>query len=328
MVAPGIGSQSPAFQSRTRPCGLAISSGVSCASGTATTSVHTPRCRAAKVLKARPIVAKASKSVRVCHGGAIAGLNELTKGCMSVVFRSCFSYHVAVGSTTSEKSVVLVIRKSSDSNRSSFGICQPVWGTDLHLLLSGGLLRLGLVDPRRSRRAGRGGRLVDEPFGVGGGRRVKDAGPFGVDGLGAPVVHVGRDVQPQTGVPVLVVVPAEEGLTVHASRFDRGEAGGEVGPVLQRLELGLGVWVVIAHVRSGVGLGDPEVGEQQGDRLGRHRAAPVGVQGQLVAADVLLGTGLADQRLGPVSYTHLRAHETDSCLVCRLLLDKKKKETA
>src|SRR5664279_158607 len=72
--------------------------------------------------------------------------------------------------------------------RRGCGICQPVWGTDLHLLLSGGLLRLGLVDPRRSRRAGRGGRLVDEPFGVGGVRRVKDAGPFGVDGLGAPVV--------------------------------------------------------------------------------------------------------------------------------------------
>src|SRR5664279_3599573 len=27
---------------------------------------------------------------------------------------------------------------------------------------------------------------------------------------------------------------------------------------------------------------------------------------------------------GPVSYTHLRAHETDSYLVCRLMLDKKK----
>ena len=26
-----------------------------------------------------------------------------------------------------------------------------------------------------------------------------------------------------------------------------------------------------------------------------------------------------------VSYTHLRAHETDSYLVCRLLLEKKKK---
>src|SRR5665647_3632445 len=30
--------------------------------------------------------------------------------------------------------------------------------------------------------------------------------------------------------------------------------------------------------------------------------------------------------LEPVSYTHLRAHETDSYLVCRLLLEKKKKQ--
>src|SRR5665647_273016 len=29
--------------------------------------------------------------------------------------------------------------------------------------------------------------------------------------------------------------------------------------------------------------------------------------------------------VNPVSYTHLRAHETDSYLVCRLLLEKKKK---
>src|SRR5665647_3954833 len=29
----------------------------------------------------------------------------------------------------------------------------------------------------------------------------------------------------------------------------------------------------------------------------------------------------------PVSYTHLRAHETDSYLVCRLLLEKKKNTT-
>src|SRR5665647_3719000 len=35
---------------------------------------------------------------------------------------------------------------------------------------------------------------------------------------------------------------------------------------------------------------------------------------------------LRDERLRhqPVSYTHLRAHETDSYLVCRLLLEKKK----
>src|SRR5680860_7858 len=32
-------------------------------------------------------------------------------------------------------------------------------------------------------------------------------------------------------------------------------------------------------------------------------------------------------RARSVSYTHLRAHETDSYLVCRLLLEKKKKKT-
>src|SRR5664279_6008907 len=42
----------------------------------------------------------------------------------------------------------------------------------------------------------------------------------------------------------------------------------------------------------------------------------------LPATAVLLGGSPA-----PVSYTHLRAHETDSYLVCRLLLEKKKKTT-
>src|SRR5680860_284732 len=36
--------------------------------------------------------------------------------------------------------------------------------------------------------------------------------------------------------------------------------------------------------------------------------------------------GHRSQRQDPVSYTHLRAHETDSYLVCRLLLEKKKKK--
>ena len=31
-------------------------------------------------------------------------------------------------------------------------------------------------------------------------------------------------------------------------------------------------------------------------------------------------------KMNPVSYTHLRAHETDSYLVCRLLLEKKKRK--
>ena len=35
---------------------------------------------------------------------------------------------------------------------------------------------------------------------------------------------------------------------------------------------------------------------------------------------------MRDELLDPVSYTHLRAHETRSNLVCRLLLEKKKKQ--
>ena len=47
-------------------------------------------------------------------------------------------------------------------------------------------------------------------------------------------------------------------------------------------------------------------------RLNRFSSNPTGV---FQAQDLLI----------PVSYTHLRAHETDSYLVCRLLLEKKKK---
>ena len=39
---------------------------------------------------------------------------------------------------------------------------------------------------------------------------------------------------------------------------------------------------------------------------------------------VAIVTG-CDTGLGPVSYTHLRAHETRHDLVCRLLLEKKKR---
>ncbi|VTU49728.1 putative glycosyltransferase [Lactobacillus rhamnosus GG] [Lacticaseibacillus rhamnosus] len=35
---------------------------------------------------------------------------------------------------------------------------------------------------------------------------------------------------------------------------------------------------------------------------------------------------VVQQDITPVSYTHLRAHETEADLVCRLLLEKKKKK--
>ena len=45
----------------------------------------------------------------------------------------------------------------------------------------------------------------------------------------------------------------------------------------------------------------------------------------LRAADVvLIGSGLGEDGVATVSYTHLRAHETRHDIVCRLLLEKKK----
>jgi len=45
------------------------------------------------------------------------------------------------------------------------------------------------------------------------------------------------------------------------------------------------------------------------------------------AKAVNLPKKFSPHRIRPVSYTHLRAHETKANLVCRLLLEKKKKTT-
>ena len=42
--------------------------------------------------------------------------------------------------------------------------------------------------------------------------------------------------------------------------------------------------------------------------------------------ELVAEVGEVKSQYGPVSYTHLRAHETRHDLVCRLLLEKKKKK--
>src|SRR5450756_1291690 len=66
------------------------------------------------------------------------------------------------------------------------------------------------------------------------------------------------------------------------------------------------------------------------DFLFDYTSTPIGVQLAVytssVKRDVLAEYRKVMRRAGPVSYTHLRAHETRHDLVCRLLLEKKKKE--
>ena|SRR5450830_333753 len=87
-----------------------------------------------------------------------------------------------------------------------------------------------------------------------------------------------------------VVVPGEELLTVSASVFDAAKALREVGTVLERLELRLGEWVVVADIRSAVGLGHFQVDQQLGHGLGAHAGAAVCMQRERARAMFCLAT--------------------------------------
>ena len=71
-----------------------------------------------------------------------------------------------------------------------------------------------------------------------------------------------------------------------------------------------GVRVVVAHVRTRVALGDAEIGEQQGHRLGLHRGAAVGVEHQRPGSDSLLFDGVGDQPPGQLCRLAMGDHPT------------------
>ena len=74
--------------------------------------------------------------------------------------------------------------------------------------------------------------------------------------LGVTVVDAVRGHVADARMAMHDVVPGEEGLAVGPCVLDAAEARGEVGPVLQRLELRLGVRVVVRDIGPAVALGD------------------------------------------------------------------------
>ena len=99
-------------------------------------------------------------------------------------------------------------------------------------------------------------------------------------------------------VPMLVVVPIEEGLAMRSGILDTTEVCGKVGPVLHRLELRLGVRIVVKDVGSAVALGDVQVHQQGGYRFGPHRCTPVRVRGEHAALQVVTRHAVGDELLG------------------------------
>src|ERR1019366_1102986 len=69
---------------------------------------------------------------------------------------------------------------------------------------------------------------------------------------------------------VVVVVPGKEALTKGPCVLDGAESVGELGPVLESLELALRVWVVVRDMRSAMGFSHAQISQHQRHRFGGH----------------------------------------------------------
>ena len=92
-------------------------------------------------------------------------------------------------------------------------------------------------------------------------------------GLGMAAVNAVRGHVGDAAVTMLGVVPGEEYLAIGTGILDTAKARGEAGPVLQGLELGLRIGVVVRDVGSAMTLGDVQIDEQRGNRFGAHACA-------------------------------------------------------
>ena len=116
--------------------------------------------------------------------------------------------------------------------------------------------------------------------------------------LGQPVVNDSRRHQADPRMTVLGVVVVEEAAAEASGVLDGAETIGELRAVLHRLELRLGVRIVVGHVRPRVALEHAQVSQQQGHRLAAHRRTAVRVDRELVWRDPLLAAARGDQTAG------------------------------
>ncbi len=94
---------------------------------------------------------------------------------------------------------------------------------------------------------------------------LEDGGPAATDRLGGAEVDRGGGVEADAAVAVLEVVVAVEAGAEGARVLERAEALGERRTVLEGLEGGFAVRVVVGYVRAAVAPGDAEPVEERGD---------------------------------------------------------------
>lgn len=91
---------------------------------------------------------------------------------------------------------------------------------------------------------------------------------------------------------VIETAPIEQLIDAQAAKARR-----KVGSMFHRLELRLRARVVVRDVRSAVALGDIQIDQQAGHRLGAHGRTSIGVQGRSGGLDVMPRHDVGNQLL-------------------------------
>jgi hypothetical protein len=152
---------------------------------------------------------------------------------------------------------------------------------------------------------------LHEALGVGVVARVERA-PAGLDrALDAAEEDIGPGEERETAVAVLVRLPSEELDEPPAGVGHVTEASGVVGLVLERLETGLRVRVVIRDTWAAEAPVDAELGEQIDEAGGGHRSAAVVVNGDGVGRDLVEGGDVREELLGERTALALGDHPRD-----------------
>ncbi len=92
----------------------------------------------------------------------------------------------------------------------------------------------------------------------------------GRDLLGPTVMEILRGQESDSRMVVLLIVPVEERNIEESGVFNATKTRRKLRPVLERLEVGFRVRVIIAGIGAAMGLCNTQVGQQTGHRLGCH----------------------------------------------------------
>ena len=128
-------------------------------------------------------------------------------------------------------------------------------------------LRCGRIDPGCGGFCRRLWCTVDEALRVLAANAIEGVLAGGVNRVGLAKVNLIRCHKTDADVVMILIVPVKITAQEDPRVFDAAETRRKLRLILQGLELGLGIRIVVTYVRPAVGLGDAQIGQEQGYRL-------------------------------------------------------------